>query len=127
MLVIALGYPVLLDVEGSSLTQGVLNFFRRKLKNCIKIALTVKVELPSHYWYTPYGPAKLERHQILQMGITWLFEIVSSHGQLQLWSNLAQGLDLGPRYGKEFGLFKPLSYDAFEKIMKSTNLHSPVL
>ena len=49
MLVITLGYPVLLDVEGSSLTQGVLNFFRRKLKNCIKIALIVKVELPSHY------------------------------------------------------------------------------
>ena len=57
MLVITLGYPVLLDIEGSSLTQGVLNFFRRKLKNCIKIALIVKVELPSHYWYTPYGSA----------------------------------------------------------------------
>ena len=60
MLVITLGYPVLLDVEGSSLTQGVLNFFLRKLKNCIKIALMVKVELPSHYLYTRYGVKYLE-------------------------------------------------------------------
>ena len=45
MLVITLGYPVLLDIEGSSLTQGVLKLFRRKLKNSIKIALIVKAEL----------------------------------------------------------------------------------
>ena len=55
VLVITLGYPVLLDIEGSSLTQGVLKLFRRKLKNSIKIALIVKVELTSHYWYTCYG------------------------------------------------------------------------
>ena len=39
-----LGNPVLLDIECLSLTEGILNFFPRKLKNCIEIALIIKFE-----------------------------------------------------------------------------------
>ena len=43
-MVIALGDPVHLDIANSNLTQGILIFFRRKLKNCIEIALINKFE-----------------------------------------------------------------------------------
>ena len=79
MLVITLGYPVLLAIEGSSLTQGVLKFFRRKLKNSIKIALIVKVELTSHYWCTRYGLYASIKH-ILQL-FESLDNIILSHDE----------------------------------------------
>ena len=43
VLVIMLGYPVLLDVESSDFTHGILKFFHRKLKNSMRIALIVKL------------------------------------------------------------------------------------
>ena len=92
MLVITLGYPVLLDVEGSSLTQGVLNFFRRKLKNCIKIALTVKVELPSHYWYTPYGRGIPNISFIVDTLFTALLFLLSNKTKLNTWSLHSESL-----------------------------------
>ena len=48
VVVIILGYPALRDIEGSSLIQGVLNIFCRKVKNCIDIALmlNLSVEVP---------------------------------------------------------------------------------
>ena len=55
-------------------------------------------------------PAQLERRQIWQIGSTWLLKIVSGPRQLQLWSNLAQILDLGFTNTQDSAGLTPLGF-----------------